>query len=375
MTEPQPPLRSLARDVPPAAWPERLAAAGYPPYRGRQLSHWLWEQGALAWERMTSLPGSLREELAAEHDLQGLTPVERQMSRDGTRKFLFRLRDGHLVESVIIPMDRHATFCISSQVGCAMACRFCATARGGLARDLTPGEIVEQVLYLREDLAAEPLPDHGDRQFNVVFMGMGEPLENWEAVGAAVAAMIEPEGLGMSARRIQISTSGPAAGLRDLLGCPYPVGLTLSLGGSTDEERKRVMPVAGRTSLAESTRLAAAYASRSHRTVTLAYVLIAGVSDGLDQAARLAALARGRPFKVNLIPLNRLDGDKLEPAALERVLAFQRVLADAEVAAYVRLSGGQDIDAACGQLRRRRQFGEAPARSTAEKLPGTLPGT
>jgi 23S rRNA (adenine2503-C2)-methyltransferase len=239
-----------------------------------------------------------------------------------------------------------------------MACRFCATARGGLVRDLTPGEIVEQILRLSANLAADPQPGGDARRFNVVFMGMGEPLANWDAVRSALATLTAPSGLALSSRRIQLSTSGPATGLGRLLSLPIPIGLTLSLGGSTDAERRRVFPVAGRTPLATATALAEAWARRSRRRVTLAYVLIAGVSDQLDQARRLARLARRRPFKVNLIPLNRLDDDDLEPAALDRVLAFQQVLVNADVPAYIRLSGGQDIAAACGQLRRRRQLRE-----------------
>ena len=281
--------------------------------------------------------------------------MERQVSRDGTRKFLFQLRDGATVESVIIPMEEHATFCISTQVGCAMACRFCATARGGLVRNLDSGEIMEQVLRLRADLDDEPVSGSGNRQFNIVFMGMGEPLDNWDEVARSLVAMKDEKGLAMSGRRIQISTSGPAAGLKKLLAANPQIGLTLSLGGSTDAERKAVMPVPGRTSTTEAVDLTVRYARAAKRRATVAWVLIAGSTDKLEQAQRLAKLLRGKPLKVNLIPMNRLDDADLVPPDEPQIQAFRQVLIDAGIDTFVRASGGRDIDAACGQLRRRRQ--------------------
>lgn len=347
-------MNPLLRDIPCTEWPERLAGAGHPAYRGRQLAHWLYAQAVWDWAAMTNLPAALRDELAAGHDPSGLTPVERLEGADGTRKFLFALRDGPSVESVIIPMENHATFCVSSQVGCAMACRFCATARGGLVRSLTPGEIVEQVQRLAQDLAEHPYGQHGERGFNVVFMGMGEPLDNFDAVAAAIDTFVADCGLQMSPRRIQISTSAPPHGLAHLARVAHPVGLTISLGGADDAARKRVMPVSGRAGVDEALAAAEAYAHRTGRRVTVAWVLIAGETDDLEQARTLARRLAGRPFKVNLIPLNRLDRDPLRASASERVLAFQDVLRAADVPAYIRVSGGQDIAAACGQLRRRR---------------------
>jgi 23S rRNA (adenine2503-C2)-methyltransferase len=306
---------------------------------------------------MTNLPAAFRDDLAARYDLSGLEVVERQLAADGTRKFLFRLRDGGTVESVVIPMAEHVTFCISTQVGCAMACTFCATARGGLVRNLEAGEIVEQVLHLRRDVAADPVPGMGGRAFNVVYMGMGEPLDNWPAVDDSLVLLRDRMTLGMSRRRIQISTSGPGDGLRALVEACPGVGLTLSIGGSTDEERKKVMPVPGRTPLVEAVDLAADYGRRAGRRITLAWVLIADRTDDLAQARRIAKLARRGPFKVNLIPLNPLDDGRLEPPSEETVLAFQKVITDAGVPAFVRASGGRDIAAACGQLRRRRLAG------------------
>ena len=349
--EDKPLLRSLVPDQISAL----IANSGVPAYRGQQLREWLFKHDARDWQQLGNLPQSLRQDLATRYDLTGLQLQEKQVSADGTRKFLFRLRDGHTIESVIIPMADHATFCLSTQVGCAMACTFCATARGGLVRQLATGEIIEQIQRLRSDLRDEPMPGRGDRQFNVVFMGMGEPLDNWPAVEPALQIMMHEDGLAMSRRRIQVSTSGPADGLRLLIAAAPGVGLTLSLGGSTDQERRKVMPVPGRTTLNEALTLAADYGRAAGRRVTIAWVLIQGRTDEPDQARRLARLLKGHNFKVNLIPLNPLTDSPLAPTADPAVLGFQEILTDAGVPTFVRASGGRDIDAACGQLRRRRQ--------------------
>ena len=363
-------MKPLLRDIVPAEWPDRLAALGAPPYRGRQLAHWLYRQQAFAWPEMSNLPRALREDLAGRFEASGLQLNERLVAADGTRKFLFSLRDGQLIESVIIPMAEHATFCISCQVGCAMACRFCATARGGLQRNLSCGEIVEQVQRLASDLQGEPYPQHGDRCFNVVFMGMGEPLDNLPALGPALTILTSPAGLGLSPRRIQISTSGPAQGLAALELLEIPFGLTISLGGADDASRRQLMPVAGRAGVAEVLAAAERHARRSGQRITIAWVMIAGRTDGLDQARQLAALTKGRPFKVNLIPLNELSDADLKPTANPRLLDFQRVLTAAAVPTFIRISGGQDIEAACGQLRQRRlAAGSPPAAGSA--LPRT----
>ena len=346
--------KPLLRSLVPDGLAELVAEAGLPSYRYDQLADWLFVRGALTWEAMTNLPRTMREDLADRFDLTGLEPVERQVSRDGTRKFLFRQRDDATVESVIIPMGGHATFCISTQVGCAMACRFCATARGGLVRNLEAGEILEQVLHMRADLGADQVSGLGDRQFNIVYMGMGEPLDNWEEVERSLVVMMDERGLAMSRRKIQISTSGPREGLRRLVAASPGVGLTLTLGGSTDQERKAVMPVPGRTSIREALDLTVRYARSAGRRATVAWVLIAGGTDSPDQAARLANLLRGKPLKVNLIPMNPLDDADLAPPDERDIQAFRQILTDAGVDTFVRTSGGRDIAAACGQLRRRR---------------------
>ncbi len=345
--------RPLLRDVPVDRLPRLMTRLEQPAFRARQLAGWLYRRGALSWERMHNLPAALRRELADRFDLAGLTPVAEERSRDGTRKLLLRLRDGETIESVEIPMAQHRTFCISSQVGCAMACRFCATARGGLVRQLTCGEIVEQVLRLAGDApGAEKGPR--PRGFNIVFMGMGEPLDNLPRVLAAVGQMVSPGGMGISPRRITISTSGHREGLLRLIAQPVPVGLTISVNSTDPDLRRRLMPVPGRIPLAEILDLGRRYARTHRRRVTIAYVLIGGVNDTPPEARRLADLVRRGPFKVNLIPLNRID-DRWGPPEQATTLRFQEVLREHGVDAFIRASGGDDIAAACGQLRRRRR--------------------
>jgi 23S rRNA (adenine2503-C2)-methyltransferase len=341
----------LIRSVPLASLAQLLREWDQPPFRAHQLADWLFAKGAVRWEEMTNLPQQLRERLRAQFELAGLRLSRRVISVDQTRKFLFHMQDGQAVESVTIPMEDYATFCLSCQVGCAMACRYCATARGGLSRQLESGEILEQVIHLRHDLEKEPIPGHGQRQFNLVFMGMGEPLDNWGSVAAAIDTLVADAGLGVSARRITISTAGTTEGLSKLLEYPHPVGLTVSLGGASDELRHRLMPVAGKSGLREILSLAEEYARRLGRRVSLALVLIAGLTDTLNQARLLVNLIAKRPFKVNLIPLNPVEGDPFQNPDDFRIHRFQKVLHQAGVPVFVRQSGGQDIAAACGQLR------------------------
>jgi 23S rRNA (adenine2503-C2)-methyltransferase len=348
-------LKPLLRSLVPDAVQQQANVFGQPSYRGNQLCQWAFEKDVQNWDQMGNLPQAFRDQLAESYDLSGLQTQERQVSTDGTRKFLFKLRDSHNIESVIIPMADHVTFCLSTQVGCAMACTFCATARGGLVRNLDAGEIVEQIARLRHDLKEDPIPGMGDRQFNVVFMGMGEPLDNWPAVHTALQIMMSESGFAMSRRRIQISTSGPASGLQELIASEPGVGLTLSLGGSSDADRKKLMPVPGRTSVTEALDLASEYGKIAGRRVTIAWVVIDGQSDAMGQAKQLVSVLRGYHFKVNLIPLNPLADSSMAPAAGRTVVQFQKVLTDAGIPTFIRASGGRDIDAACGQLRRKRQ--------------------
>ncbi|MBU8871483.1 MAG: 23S rRNA (adenine(2503)-C(2))-methyltransferase RlmN [Gemmatimonadales bacterium] len=348
-------MKPLIRSLVPEEFSSLVEEFGQPAFRADQLVKWLHQPRVRQWDQMTNLSLGLRQSLAERYNLEGLTGVERLVSNDGTRKFLFQLRDGNTVESVIIPMSEHPTFCISCQVGCAMACRYCATARGGLVRNLVAGEVIEQILHLLADLESTPHPGMGNRSFNVVFMGMGEPLDNWQEVEKCLKILMDNQGWSVSRRRIQISTSGPRAGLEKLISADPGVGLTLSLGGSNDQERKRIMPVPGRTTLAEALELSAIYGRQSGRRVTLAWVLIAGSTDHPEQARRIVKLARTGPFKINLIPMNPLEGELEAAPAQEVALGFQKILMDGGIDTFIRASGGLDIAAACGQLRRKRE--------------------
>ena len=346
----------LIRDLGPDALEPLVREAGEPAYRAGQLGLWLYRERVRTWSEMTNLPAKFRAHLSGRFRLEGLEIVERQVSEDGTRKVLFALHDGQMIESVIIPMDGHRTFCISSQVGCAMGCTFCATARGGLARNLSAGEIVEQVIHLDREAGDSGRIDSSGKGFNIVFMGMGEPLDNFEAVAASIRTMTDERGLGLSQRRITLSTSGSGNGLRALLASDLKVGLTVSLNSTTDETRRKVMPKPGRTPLAEIMGLATAYAERIRRPATIAYVLLAGINDSLETARELAALVRNKPLKVNLIPLNEIGGGLAAPER-EKQHAFQAELLSQGIRSTLRDSGGRDIDAACGQLRAKRKPG------------------
>ena len=332
---------------------ERLARErSWPRFRATQLASGLFGRGVVSLDELTNLPKDMRAALAEEFGLSELELSEDSGSPDGTTKYLFRLADGLRIESVFLPrQDEHQTFCLSSQVGCRMACVFCATGRMGLLRSLSAGEIVAQFLELRRRHPSERNP-------NLVFMGMGEPLDNFDALRDALDILCDERGAGLSARRITVSTSGLVDGIQRLgeLGRPY--GLAVSLTTGDEAEREELMPIAGRTPMRELLDVAAEYGRRTKRKVTLECALIAGQNDTLDHARRLLRLARSGPFKVNLIPLNpieRYDGQRPESASIDR---FVSLLWEGGVVATVRDSQGRAVDAACGQLvHRQRKHG------------------
>jgi 23S rRNA (adenine2503-C2)-methyltransferase len=342
----------LIRDIPIADLDNIVASMDQPAYRTKQLRLWLYAERARSWDEMSNLPAKWRQMLAESYRLSGLEVQERQVSADGTRKHLFSLHDGKLIEAVTIPMDGHLTFCISSQVGCAMGCTFCATAIGGLERNLTPGEIIEQVLLLIGDQETDPLPRESGREFNIVFMGMGEPLANFNNIATAIETLCDPEGMGISSRRITLSTSGYGPGMKKLLQSGLKVGLTLSLNSTSDMERRKIMPVPGKTPITEAMDLAARYGESRRRTITIAYVLIQGINDRPEDAKRLAGQVSKKSMKINLIPYNGI-GSELKAPTRQALSEFQGILTGMGIRNYIRLSNGEDIDAACGQLRSR----------------------
>jgi 23S rRNA (adenine2503-C2)-methyltransferase len=292
---------------------------------------------------MSELPLALREELDGAFTLPRLACATRQLSADGTQKFLFRLHDGQAVETVAIPEEGRLTLCISSQAGCALKCSFCATGVMGFARNLTPSEIAGQVRELR--LLDPPLV-----ATNIVFMGMGEPLMNWKAVGPTLTILNDPLGFGIGARHITVSTVGVLPGIVALAARPEQFRLALSIHAPTDELRAQLMPINTKYPLAEVIDAA----RRFDRRVTFEYVMLGGVNDGDEQAHRLAALARDCRAFVNLIPLHPGGAAGFVPTSPQRIAAFARRVREKGVEVAIRKSRGVDIAAACGQLRAER---------------------
>ena len=360
-------IKSLARDELEA----RFAAWQQPAYRATQVLEWLYSRRVTRWDDMTNLPKVLRDKLAGTFSLRTLELVRQQGSLDTTRKFLWRLQDHSLIESVLIPAnpalysdasDRH-TLCISTQVGCAYGCKFCASGLDGWKRHLTPDEIVEQVLAVERQSRVESRDsmktESGSRPSsfvprlvdNIVVMGMGEPLANYENLLKALRILNAPWGGGIGARKITISTSGLVPQIRKLAGEPEQFRLAISLHGATDEVRNKIMPVNRKYPLKDLVAACGDYQGQKGRMLTLEYILIAGVNDAVDQSKPLAALAKKLFAKVNLIPYNKVEGLLWERPADEVCEAFLAALKRQKVSATLRREKGHDIDAACGQLR------------------------
>jgi 23S rRNA (adenine2503-C2)-methyltransferase len=311
---------------------------------------------------MTDLPKDLRDGLA--RGLRVLSSeVERvQRSRDGTVKALVRLEDGRRVEAVLIPEGKRTTLCISTEVGCPVRCVFCASGLEGLVRPLRAHEIVEQVLHARRLLAE----GSGGALTNLVLMGMGEPLLNYDATAEALRALRDPNGIGLGARRITLSTVGIVEGMERLRREGHPINLAVSLHAPDDATRTRIVPLNSRYGVARVAEAARTYARETKRDVTFEYVLLAGVNDSDAQAALLAGLAEGSHVNVNLIPYNRVEGLPFRTPSAARVESFASVLRGRGVPVHVRRRRGEDIDAACGQLRLKT---ERAARTSAPPAP------
>jgi len=352
-------------------------AWGEPPYRATQLTQWLYARGVTDWDAMTNLPRDLRQRLASAYSLQSLDLVTCQGAADSTRKYLWRLADRALIESVLIPANPalygetsdRLTLCVSTQVGCAYGCKFCASGLAGWKRNLEPQEIVEQVLAVDRSLAthaagggqaAAQAPQSAQRRIdNLVVMGMGEPLANYDHLLRALRILNAPWGRGLGARKITISTSGLCPEIRRLAAEPHQFRLALSLHGATDAVRSRLMPVNRKYPLRELMSACEDYLERRGRQITFEYILIAGVNDGLDQTRPLAELARRLRAKVNLIPYNRVEGlpwDRPDEPAQELFLAALERLG---VATTLRREKGHAIEAACGQLRLKTERAQA----------------
>ena len=330
---------------------EKVRELGEPSYRARQITDWLYQKRVSSFDEMTDLPQEFRSRLAEHFDFSKSDIVRVLGSEDTTRKFLLRLNDESLIETVLIPAspalygsrsDRR-TICVSTQVGCAYGCKFCASGLEGFSRNLKPNEIVDQIIAVERET--------GEKIDNIVFMGMGEPLANFENVMRAIRIINAPWGLGIGARHLTVSTSGLAPQIRKLADEPLQIRLAISLHGATDAVRNQIMPINRRYNV--ETLLAACdyYASRKKQRLTFEYILIAGVNDFDEQARALARHAKRLSARVNLIPYNTVHGLVWSRPAQDRQEKFLSILRERGVAATLRREKGHDIDAACGQLR------------------------
>ena len=331
-----------------------------PKFRTEQVRNWVFEKGVLEWEKMSNLPQSLRTDLSNRFDLTPMKQIQIQGSADSTQKFLWSLRDHQFIESVLIPATlgtkgvraKRLTLCISTQVGCALGCKFCASGLDGLKRNLSTGEIIGQIILAKQK--AERRID------NLVFMGMGEPLANLPALLPALDTILSPQGLGIGARHITLSTSGLVPKILELANYPAQIRLAISLHGGDDDTRSKIMPINERYPMAELLGACEKFIEQRKKMITLEYILIKGINDDLKQAELLAEHAQRLNAKVNLIPYNRVDGLDWERPDKEQINAFYKTV-EREKAPRVtlRMEKGHDIDAACGQLRLKEQSKQA----------------
>lgn len=349
----------------------RLREHGEPAFRAKQILEWVYKKRARSWDEMTNLPKTLRTWLAETFDLIPLSLVHGKQSLDVTDKLLLELGDQSLIETVIIRVPQEGvglehsrkTICISTQVGCAMGCKFCASGLMGLKRDLNAGEIVAQLLQVcyRED-ARTPRARAELASFdNIVVMGMGEPLANYEAISTALEIINADWGLGFGARRITLSTSGLVPNILKLADNPIGVRLAVSLHGATDDVRTQIMPINRAYPLAKLLPAVRAFSEKHGRMVTLEFILIEDVNDSLDQARKLRDIALDLHAHVNLIPYNTVQGLEWKRPSLTRQQKFVEVLREGRVSATLRREKGHDIDAACGQLRLQTEKDRAAA--------------
>ena len=345
---------------------ESLKELGQPAYRAKQIMEWAYSRDKRvdSWSGMTNLPAALRTSLESLHPIRFPEVVKVSGSRDTTQKFLLKLHDGEFIETVLIPAspalygeesDRR-TLCVSSQVGCAYGCKFCASGLDGWKRHLSADEIVSQVLLVEKV--------SGERINNLVFMGMGEPMANYANFQKAITILNAPWGVGLGARKMTVSTSGLVPRIRDLADQPLQIRLAISLHGASDAVRSEIMPVNQKYPVAELMEACSYYSERKKQMITFEYILIEGVNDATEEARLLADRARGLRAKINLIPYNAVEGLPWNRPSEEVQEEFLSILLSRGIAATIRREKGHDIDAACGQLRRRMV-------STLQKTPSS----
>ncbi len=319
-----------------------------PPFRASQILKWMHQRGTSDFDVMTDLSKALRQKLGEVSIIEGLKPVSESVSEDGTRKWLLGLPDGNCVETVFIPEESRGTLCISSQVGCSLNCTFCATGWQGFNRNLTSAEIIAQLWHAQKELGA----DRNHRPItNIVLMGMGEPLLNYDAVVAAMQIMLDDCGYGFSRRRITLSTAGVIPGIERLLE-DCPVSLAVSLHAPNDELRTELVPLNKKYPIAKLMDACRRYADYDRRwRVTFEYIMLKDINDSKSHARQLARLLREMPAKVNLIPYNRVEGLPYERSDMETINRFRDVLLAQHIMTITRKTRGDDVDAACGQLK------------------------
>ncbi len=322
-----------------------VESLGQPAFRGRQILAWIYRPGVTEFEQMTDLAKEFRAILAKNAYISRFNEAMIERSRDGAVKFGFRLFDGHIIESVMMPEEDRNTLCVSSQVGCAMGCRFCLTGTMGFKRNLTTAEIINQVCAVRDWALAD-----GQRPpTNIVFMGMGEPLANFDNLLAAISILTEQRGLDFSNRRITVSTCGLVPQMREL-GERTDVNLAVSLHAVNDVMRSKLMPINNRYSIEALIEACRTYRQKRRKRIMFEYTLLEGINDSDADARQLAELLRPVPCKINLLAVNPTDDKTFRSPSTERVLAFQKILRDQEYTVFIRTSRGDDISAACGQL-------------------------
>ena len=337
---------------------EFVETLGQPAFRGRQIMSWLYRPGITDFEQMTDLAKLFRKVLAEHSFFSHFNDPIIERSRDGCVKFGFKLNDGHIVETVLIPEPDRNTLCISSQVGCAMKCSFCLTGCMGFKRNLTPSEIVNQVCAVRDFLLNEPKENliGPDRVTNLVYMGMGEPLNNTENVLTSLSIITEQKGLDLANRRITVSTCGIVPQIKKL-GDRANVNLAISLHAVDDDTRNQLMPVNNKYSINELLEACRQYPMQKRKRIMFEYILLAGINDSDDEARVLARKLKKIPCKINLIPYNESPDLPYKSPSRNRVLSFQNILREARYSVFIRNSRGSDISAACGQLAGRKDSG------------------
>jgi len=343
----KPNLIGLSRDELTA----KLVVLGEKPFRAKQVWHWMYFRGVADFGEMTSLSTGLREKLAEAYVIERPETVTEQLSEDGTRKWLLRTRDGNEVESVYIPEEGRGALCVSSQVGCTLTCSFCHTGTQRMVRNLTAGEIVGQMMVARDTYQEWPSPPDGRMLSNIVMMGMGEPLYNFDEVAKALKIVMDPEGISLSKRRITLSTSGLVPMIKRV-GDELGVGLAISLHAVRDDLRNELVPINKKHPIAELLEACRTYPGANNaRRITFEYVMLDGVNDSDADAYELARLLKDIHAKVNLIPFNKWPGAIYDCSPHNRIKKFSEILNDHELSAPIRVPRGRDIMAACGQLK------------------------